>query len=387
MILFDLCFALAKEITRQHRGEFDAQNFDAGGSSSRASTAFSRTGTSTQGKSFTLPSDLANLIRQAYTGSALPKTTTDNESNLLNSLLTRTIGNVPGLSTLQTDESIDPTSYTGASTLNTMSQRNPYSRDYENAIGDLYDRQFAKGRAMAQSGPTNVRGGTARQGFEMAELSGDQARNKFREVRGQQDKEAGVVQGAVQTMNQIESMRRGSRLTAQSQHQASESARTGEALHATGMVDSIRKSNQGNINLAGDMLGNPIQTTKDDLKGRGAQSASGSNWGAGLTCCFIFLQALNGELPEWVRRGRDQFCTLNRRNGYNWLAGWLVPFMRRSILVTRMVNWIMIKPFLLAGDWKFGGKRTLVGPVVAHTICRAWFLTWSFIGWTYGKLV
>ena len=387
MILYETCLVMAKEITRAHKLDYEFYAFDMSQSRASGATKFTRQGTSTTDKSFTLPTDLGNLIQKAYTGSGIPASTVSNESNLLNLLLARTIGNVPGLSSLQTSEGIDPTSYEGLTALKTMSQRNPYSSDYESAIGDLYDRQFSKARSIAQSGPSNVRGGTARQGFEVAELGADQARNKFREVRGQQDKEAGVVQGAVNTMNTIESMRRGSTLQAQGQHQASESARTGEALHAQSGVDSIRKANQGNIQMAADMLGNPRQTVTDNLSGRGQQASSSSGFGGGLTCCFIFLQALNGQLPEWVRLGRDQFCTPNRILGYRWIANWLVPLMRRFILITRMVNWIMVKPFLIAGDWWYGNERNLVGPLVANTICRAWFFTWSFIGWIYGKLV
>jgi len=382
------CLVVAKALVDSYKEPMmeGVVGFDVGGSDSSGNTRFTREGTSQTQKDYTLPNDLSSILQLLYQSGQISPTTSSNELNLLNQMLTRSTTSLPGLASLQSIQGIDPTSFTGQSSLNNMAERNPYSSDYESAVGALYDRSFAKGRAMAQSGPTNVRGGTARQGFEMAELSGDQARNKFREVRGQQDKEAGVVQGAVQLMNTIESMRRGSQMQAQQQNMAGETARSGQSLQAAGGVNDLRRANASTVGLAGEMLGKPRQVTTDNLRGRGSQSASSSNWGAGLTCCFIFAEGLNGRLPWYVRRGRDDFNTPLRRLGYLLMASWLVPLMARSPSVSEAVNRLMIRPFLIVGRWWYENRKGWKGPVLKPW-CWAWFWTWSLIGFTYGKLL
>lgn len=390
---FLVCLDLAQRIVQAYRDEappgFDPQGFDVGGTDSSGSTKFSRTGTSETQKDYTLPSDLAALIQQAYLGSQITPATTSSEQNLLQTILSGSLDSIPGLSALQGIWGIDPVNYSGLSSLMAMSQRNPYSTDYETGVGALFDRQFGKGRALAQSGPMNVRGGTARQGFELGEADAQNSMNKFREVRGQQDREAGVVQDAVRTMNTIEGMRRGSAMQAQQQNMAGELGRKSAALNAQSGVDSMRRSNAGNIGLAAEFLGRPKQRVTDDLKGRGSQSASSSNWGAGITCCFIFLQALNGQLPDYVRKGRDKFNTPNRQAGYRWMSSWLVPMMARSRLILSIVNFFIIRPFLIVGRWHFGKEESwtdgIIGPLL-KPYCFGWFYTWSTLGVIYGKL-
>lgn len=384
--LWARCWKAAETIVEGHRLPFEAYNFDIGGSESQGSTAFSRRGTTNVQKSFTLPSDLSALISQMYQGSQLPSATTGNESNLLNTLLTQSSTGVPGLSTLQEAQGIDPLNYSGLSGLSNMAARNPYSSDYESAVGSLYDRMFSKGRALAQSGPANVRGGTARQGFELAELDANVGRHKFQDIRQQQDKEAGVVQQAIQMMNAIENMRRGSRLQGQGQQMAGEHSRKQESLQAASGVNAIRGANNQNVALASDLLGTPKQTTTDNVRGRGQQVTQQSNWGAGITCCFIFLEVLNGELPPVVRKGRDTFNTDNRTIGYRWMSSWLVPLMRKFVWTRKLVNFFIVKPFIVEGEWWFDGKRVFAGHLL-FPYCWAWLLLWSFIGCVYGKLI
>lgn len=385
MTLYERCQLAAALIVESYKGPCEAYNFDIGGSESSGSSKFSRTGTSTVGKEFTLPSDLAALVQQAYQGSAIDPGTGQNFLNLLNQLMTQNPEQVPGMGTLDEVSHMDPGNFENRSSLDTIALRNPYSQDYETAIGALYDRMFTKGRSLAQSGPTNVRGGTARQGFELAELDANIGRNKFKDIREQQDKEAGVVTDAVRTAEAIEGMRRDSKLRGQSQHMAGVSARKGEALGAAGQVGNTRQTHSAHLALAGDMLGKPKQVTKDNVTGRGNQVTQATNWGSGITCCFIFLEALNGVLPSYVRRGRDDFNTPLRRLGYVWMSSWLCPLMRRSMLVSSIVNWLLIKPFLIVGAWHYGEKKTRLGPVL-KPYCWLWFWLWSFLGATYAYL-
>ena len=384
MIDFYLCQLAAKQIVLAHSLPYEFLCIGGGRETSSGSTRFSREGTTVGEKSYSLPADLAALIQQSYTGSQVPAATSSAEQSLLQALLGQSTSVIPGLSQLQSIMGIDPQNFSGLSALTNMAARNPYSSDYESGVGALYDRSFSKGRALAQSGPGNVRGGTARQGFELGESDALQGMNKFREVRGQQDKEAGVVQQAVQTMNAIEGMRRGNVMQAQGQNMGGELGRKGSAMSAAGGVNDLRRANAGNVTLASEMLGKPKTTCIENLKGRGSQGASSAGMNGGITCCLIFLQALNGKLPTYVRQGRDEFQTRNRRSGYVWMSSWLVPLMRRSGLISSLVNFVMIKPFLVVGQYAYTGQCRVVGPALVP-LCWAWFWLWSLIGVIYGK--
>jgi len=74
----------------------------------------------------------------------------------------------------------------------------PLDTTYESSTEALYDRSYAIARATALSGPINVRGGTARMGFELAELDTQQSINRFREVWQNQVAWAGVVTKAIE---------------------------------------------------------------------------------------------------------------------------------------------------------------------------------------------
>ncbi len=266
-----------------------------------------------------------------------------------------------------------------------MAKLNPFSTDWESSTRDLYNRVFTKARAEAQSGPENVRGGTARQGFELADVDTQQSLNRFKEVREQELKESGMVQEATRIANTIEAMRRGTQMQAQGQRQAGESQRTAQSLEASAATQRARANNAANLQMAGDMLGKPRSTTTDNLVGEGnqIQNANQSGMNAGLTCCFIFLEALNGTLPPCVRRGRDEQASGRRVAGYVWLSTWLVPWMRRSRSARFLVNWLMVKPFIAFGRMYYGESSTIwewsLCPVVV-----AWLWTWWLMSFVKG---
>lgn len=112
----------------------------------------------------------------------------------------------------------------------------------------------------------------------------------------------------------------------------------------------------------------------------GTSSTSGSNVGAGFNlCCFIFLEALNGELPWFVRRCRDEFCSGSRVRGYRRMSMWLVPAMRVWKAVAKLVNFLMVKPLTSYGGWLYGEKGYRFGflwfPFVVF-----WFTLWHYYG-------
>ena len=375
------CEEAARRIVQCYRQAFpiEAVGFDIGGGSSNQSSNFSRVGTSQQERQYALPANLSQLIEQAFLGSQVSSTLSANETAALQGLLARVIGDVPGLSTLQGIQGLDPTTFSGSNALQTIAARNPYSQDYENSTRDLYQRSFDTARAGAQSGPGNVRGGQARAGFDMADVGTQESINRFREIRGQQDKEAGVVQGAVGLANTIEGMRRGSQMQATGQRMAGEQGRGEQTLGAAGQVGRLRGNNTQNLNMAGEFLGKPKQITTDNLSGEGQQIQNTSQWGAGLTCCFIFLESFNGKLPACVRRGRDEFGSPARILGYRWVASWLVPGMRVSKTWRWLTNCFLVQPFIIHGEHYYKEVPSVLGWLL-KPYCVAWLNLFGLIG-------
>ncbi len=361
-----------------------ACHFNFTSNESKANSNFTRRGVTAQQKDYQLPGDLAALVRGAFGATPVSAASGQTELNFLTGLMGRNNTQVPGQGILETIQGLDPTDFSGASPLAGIMARNPYSTDYESAMQDLFQRQHAQMKARAISGPQNVRGAQDRQGLELGEIDSQQAMNQFREIRGQQDKEAGVVQQAVQIYNAIESMRRGNQMQAQGQQVQSEHSQTQESLGASNALQGRNAANTANLALAGELLGKPKQTTSESIRGFGNQTGASTQWGATTNpCCFIFLEALNGELPSYVRKGRDEFQTPARKKGYVWMASWLVPLMQKSKTCRWVVNWTMIKPFLVVGKGHkeqnpFSLKE--VKTYVLVPICLGWFATWSLIG-------
>lgn len=97
-----------------------------------------------------------------------------------------------------------------------------------------------------------------------------------------------------------------------------------------------------------------------------------------ITCCFIFLEAYNGQLPWYVRVCRDYWYErdANLAAGYKKMAKWLVPLMRESRLVAWLVNTFMVQPISRIGKF-------LVGESAGYSkidlwLHNAWFKVWRF---------
>jgi hypothetical protein len=214
------------------------------------------------------------------------------------------------------------------------------------------------------------------------------ALNRFREIRGQQDKEAGVVQQAVQIANTIESMRRGTGMQAQQSKNNVINSQTQEALAASGGVGRLRTNNNQNLTLASELLAKPGVSTTTNLTGQGFQSTDTHQINAGVSCCFIFLEVLNGSLPECVELGRAQFITPRRRKGYKWMSEWLVPLMQKFAFVKWLMNELLVKPFIAIGEIHYAQEWTN-RPIAAfrwmllRPYCQAWFWLWACLSVFY----
>ena len=105
-----------------------------------------------------------------------------------------------------------------------------------------------------------------------------------------------------------------------------------------------------------------------------------TNQAISSVCCFIFLEAYNGQLPESVRLCRDVHYQSNPSLsvGYKRMAKWLVPMMRKSRAVMRLVNIAMVKPITRYGEWLVGNTPTV--NFVDRTIRNSWFKVWNWYG-------
>ena len=119
-------------------------------------------------------------------------------------------------------------------------------------------------------------------------------------------------------------------------------------------------------------------TETNNLTGKGAQTSS--SMGAGINlCCFIFLEAYNGELPTSVRRYRDMAApeSSKRRNGYIRMSRWLVPMMRVNGFSRTLVNHLLVKPLTRYGEWFYGKNRS---GWVFWPVKQVWFKVWELTG-------
>jgi hypothetical protein len=94
---------------------------------------------------------------------------------------------------------------------------------------------------------------------------------------------------------------------------------------------------------------------------KGTGTSSGTQGQAGITCCFIILEGLNGELPWFVRHYRDIYHNImpDMVKGYRRLSRWLVPAMRTWSPVKNLVNKLMVKPLVRIGAGMAGVEPTL----------------------------
>jgi hypothetical protein len=383
--MFQQCLDAAKRIVTAEKELYpcceDAVNISGG--TGGESSDWDRDIHTTNKTSQQLPGNLSTLISQAYNHTGMTPTMSNLEMAALQAFLTRnpaltqfsqSLGDVANLAT-------SPGGFGGQSALQDIYAQSPYSGTYEQNTNDLYDRSFDKARAAAKSGPTNVRGGVARNSFELAELDTNMSNGRFQQIDQAQKTQAGISNQAVQLANIIESGRRGQGMQAIGQQHHDTLARDQQKLEASAGVSRNRNAQAMNLGLASKLLGTQKNEHDDDSHGHG--NSSSWSFGGGVSCCFIFLEALNGQLPWFVREARDFYCTPKRRDGYNRMAGFLVPLMRSSRWVRSAVNFLMITPCLKYGAWDYQAtddknytkKGWVFKPVVA-----AWFKIWDFIG-------
>lgn len=125
---------------------------------------------------------------------------------------------------------------------------------------------------------------------------------------------------------------------------------------------------------------NMQQQQIDDQPGFFENLLSGLAGGAGAACCFIFMEAYNGNMPYWVRECRDEFApeSTKRREGYIKMAKWLVPLMQKSKIVRYLVNLLMIKPLTNWGGY-YKKVKGYENDFIYKPFVKFWFKLWQII--------
>lgn len=157
----------------------------------------------------------------------------------------------------------------------------------------------------------------------------------------------------------------------------------------TGQFQGVTRSGTQSYNLGSNLLGNMTGSTNTAQNNMWNASSTGSpigvsnavTSGIGNICCFIFMEAYNGQLPWWVRKCRDMYYKEEPivALGYKRMARWFVPLMQRSSLVRWLVNITMIKPLT-----RFGGYICSVpGYEKGYRYLEFrdfWFAVWRHLG-------
>jgi hypothetical protein len=382
-LLFNVCLAAAEGIVARYRNSLPegAEYFNGSGGGGDSDSNMVRRGSTFNVRSSSLPTFLSDIITQQVQSAAIPSDMAESSDNLLSGLLSRDNTSLFGSEYLtKALGDLDPTSFDGRQTLQNIANRDPYSTDFETQTANKYQDLVDTTLSRLQSGPDVVRGGTNRLAMTQGQAVDEMARNRAQEIRNAQSQDAQLASNAAQILNSIESGRRATLLSGQNQMMQQYLAGVGQSLQANDTVNQRGASASNLYQLAARSLGSDLSATTEDLAGRGSQSTS--SWNAGLNCCFIFIEGLEGRFPWFVRRARDIFyeeCPA-RRDGYVKMATWLVPWMRKSTKVRWLVKKLMIEPCVKYGAWLFDDDSAkkhhrFYGPVV-----KLWFSVWKHYG-------
>ncbi len=149
---------------------------------------------------------------------------------------------------------------------------------FEASTSDLYARSYAVARAAAQSGPTNVRGGTAQQGFELAELDALYSINRFKEVWTSWLQAWSLQMQAVKLSNDIPAALRAQWLQSQAQESASEHSQRMDNVALAEVYNAFNKTLIEQYSAAAN-FGQSTMRTEETFTGQGSQSGITTGFG------------------------------------------------------------------------------------------------------------
>ena len=310
-----------------------------GASSGSTETGMQRKGTSSVTRERILPGSISNLV----------------------DALSSTAQTTASPSLLRLKDLVDANNaVSGYPVAKTLANTDPTTDAYAQATRASYNQEIDDALARAKSGEQNVlapiaRGGALRESETLRRMVGDRAR----EVREARVTDAGLHNQAMSgiTGNQIAAA---------------------QATHGGG--SEIAKT----LITLSELIGQSKATSIEDVAGKGNQTTSASSQsvqGGFDACCWILLEHYKGTMPWWVRACRDHFAPQStaRRRGYKRMAKWLVPAMKKSVVVRKLVDYLMVRPLESWGGWFWQvpgfehGKRFCL-------IVKFWFKVWKVLG-------
>jgi hypothetical protein len=242
-------------------------------------TTFARQGFSVQQKGYLLPGTVNSALTNAIVNSGVGGGLLGQVFSSLLGISGQNTEIIPGGLSLYNIHALSPSTFQGSGDLQAIWQRDPWGTEYETETEELYERSFAVARAAAQSGPSNVRGGTARQAIELAELDTLQSITRFREVWQTQLAMAQIVTQAVEVHNRIETDYWRLQLNAQQLQAGTEQGKAQQVIAACEVVNKFQDSNTRNLAAGAEFFGVPLMRTDESLRGVGFQSGVQTSFG------------------------------------------------------------------------------------------------------------
>lgn len=348
----------------------------AGGSTSSTDTSFTRKGSVKTDSWRDVTEGQWGLMNKAL-GSTAPQGDNDAVPGVLMNKMQRRTDQYPYIDQLQNvinHNQPNAVAY-GNNSLQSQAAVDPYSGSYETNSFGKYADEVRRAMGSARSGPAATRGGTAAQGFMMSDAVNQLGLNRAQVLAQNRQTDAGIQQSAAsqlasqhgqrsQTSTQAMSVGSGNFYNLLNDQQNAAQLSSERAKMFSDLVPTV-------VSLTSKMRGKE----ENNLYGKGSQSASALSAGFNL-CCFIFLEAYNGELPESVRRYRDMAAPESsaRREGYISMSRWLVPAMRVSQMARTLTNCLLVKPLTQYGEWYYGKNKT---GWVFWPVKQVWFKIWE----------
>lgn len=366
----------ARSILAATKAEYPGGEGVMAGGGGGSSGAFNRSGYGIHERYHGLPNDINSLVTSNAASATVNPVLAGQQSALFSELMTATPQEQPGFAKLSELSGKDPQDYTGRSSLQRVASIDPYSGDYEAGTLGAYRQRAGDAMAMVETGPNAVRGGSARSGIMQGVLADRLAQGRGQEIRQARQQDVGNVLSSLAGMASIEGQKENSILSAVQGVLGITDSVSNRALGAAKQVDFSKLNNLQLLQLAAGLQGTVFDKQTDNFTGQGDQSG----WQSGVSCCFIFLQGLNGMLPWYINLARRDYYTPTRRRGYKWMASWLVPAMKKSRTVQWLVNSIVIKPFLRYGAYIYGDKNSQQSSALLAPYCKAWLAVWGGLG-------
>ena len=349
-----------------------------GSSKSSGDNRFSRTGTASTETFRDLLPEHIDLFRQAL-GSVAPTASSSQADSRLQSELSQTNSNSPYQDELTSFiQSVLPGSgFAGQASLSSQANVNPYGSGYaENTFG-RYATDAGEVMSQARSGPMMNRGGTAANGYMQARALNDLSLNREQVLQSNRIADSNISQGAAQAHSQVGMQRTGLGLQGVGIGQGDYQQNRQLGL---GAVDRVNQRNSlfGELVPSYATMNSPVKGLEsNNLSGQGSQSSTAMGVSGG--CCWIFLESYYGQMPSSVRLFRDIWAPeeSTMRKGYRRMASYLVPLMRTSKVVRRLVWYGMVSPMTKYGERYF--KLENKG-IMNTLVTKGWFKIWNILG-------